>query len=186
MTRGEVTGNTGVLIIAGSETTATLLSGATYFLLKNPRVLEKLKTEVRSHFQSIEEINIVSSGQLPYLHAVLEEALRLYPPVPSRLPRRTGSNVEIIDGHVVPPYVCSSNHRLSRLEALIWYPRLLLPSTNSQHTTTSPTSTILKPSFRNAGFPTRLKSIEMMLRPPFSPFLLVLGIVWGGSKFFHS
>ncbi|MCJ1327900.1 hypothetical protein MMC10_004575 [Thelotrema lepadinum] len=113
MTRGEVTGNTGVLIIAGSETTATLLSGATYFLLKNPRVLEKLKTEVRSHFQSIEEINIVSSGQLPYLHAVLEEALRLYPPVPSRLPRRTGSNVEIIDGHVVPPYTSVAVNQFS-------------------------------------------------------------------------
>ena len=106
MSRGEIIGNTGVLIVAGSETTATLLSGATFFLLTNPHVMEKLKNEVRSRFQSMKEINIVSSGQLPYLHAVLEESLRLYPPVPNRLPRRTGPNVEIIDGHAVPPYVC--------------------------------------------------------------------------------
>ena len=105
MSRDEIVGNSGILIVAGSETTATLLSGATYYLLKNPAVLEKLKAEVRGRFQSADDINVVSTGQLQYLHAVLEESLRRYPPVPFRLPRRTGSEDEIIDGHTVPPKV---------------------------------------------------------------------------------
>ncbi len=44
--------NTSILIIGGSETTATLLSGVTYFLLTNPSALEQLTREVRSSFSS--------------------------------------------------------------------------------------------------------------------------------------
>ncbi len=47
LTRAELASNAAVLVIAGSETTATLLSGATYALLKNPKVMQKLKDEVR-------------------------------------------------------------------------------------------------------------------------------------------
>jgi cytochrome P450 len=105
MSTAEIEGNSSLFIVAGSETTATLLSGATYYLLKNPNVLEKLKAEVRGHFKSEEEINVVNSGQLPYLFAVLEESLRMYPPVPTRLPRVTGPEGHTIDGHYVPPNV---------------------------------------------------------------------------------
>lgn len=117
MTEGEIFGNSSILIIAGSETTATLLSGATYYLLKNPHVWEKLKAEVRGHFKSADDINFVTTGQLPYLFAVLEESLRQYPPVPIRLPRRTGSEVEVIDGYEVPPHVRAFYIPLFRLLA---------------------------------------------------------------------
>lgn len=53
-------------IIAGSETTATILSGATFLLLKNPACLEKLKQEVRSTFKSEDEITFTSVDRLPY------------------------------------------------------------------------------------------------------------------------
>ncbi|KAM5344636.1 hypothetical protein ACJ41O_013171 [Fusarium nematophilum] len=45
--------NSSILIMAGSETTATLLSGVTYFLMTNPDTLEKLTDEIRSarHFK---------------------------------------------------------------------------------------------------------------------------------------
>lgn len=75
------------MIIGGSETTATLLSGITFLLLSNPESYNKLTKEVRSTFQSADEINTVSASHLTYMMACLDEALRMYPPVANGLPR---------------------------------------------------------------------------------------------------
>ncbi|KAH8165590.1 hypothetical protein CIB48_g2662 [Xylaria polymorpha] len=91
-----------LLTTAGSEPTAAGLSGATYHLLNNPEKLARLTAEVRDAFADPEEIDNLSSQKLPYLRAVIEESLRLYPPVPSRFPRRTEVDGIIIDGHVIP------------------------------------------------------------------------------------
>ena len=105
MSQPEIVGTSAILIVAGSETTASLLSGATYNLLQNPTVLAKAQEEVRAAFSTPEEMTLASTGKLPYLHAVLEESLRAFPPVPSNLPRRTGGKGELIDGMFVPPNV---------------------------------------------------------------------------------
>ena len=55
MSRPEIIANSSVLIVAGSETTATLLSGATYYLLQNPTKLARLQDEVRSLRQGLHE-----------------------------------------------------------------------------------------------------------------------------------
>ncbi|KAH8585652.1 cytochrome P450 monooxygenase-like protein [Bisporella sp. PMI_857] len=102
MTRAEIENTSGLLIIAGSETTSTLLTGATYLLLSNPDAYAKLKEEVHGAFKTAEEITLTSTSRLPFLHACLEEALRLYPPVPNALPRRLGADPAIIDGNFVP------------------------------------------------------------------------------------
>jgi cytochrome P450 len=94
------TGST--LIVAGSETTATVLSGVTYLLLRNPRVLKKLQDEVRSAFTTEKEITLESCNKLEYCLAVLTEALRVYPPVPVGLPRIVDSQGDMIAGNWVP------------------------------------------------------------------------------------
>lgn len=58
--------NAGLLVIAGSETTATLLSGVTYLLLRNPRCLRRVTEEVRSAFESEHDITFASVQNLPY------------------------------------------------------------------------------------------------------------------------
>lgn len=58
--------NAMVLIVAGSDTSATLLSGLVYLLLKNPVCLQKITHEVRSAFESEDEINFASVQGLPY------------------------------------------------------------------------------------------------------------------------
>lgn len=75
------------LTTAGSKTTATVLSGATNYLANNPDKLEALAIEVRQRFQSEEDISLDALRHLPYLNAVIKEALRLCPPVPWMLPR---------------------------------------------------------------------------------------------------
>ncbi|KAK7398545.1 hypothetical protein QQX98_012093, partial [Neonectria punicea] len=58
MSLDEVRGHANVLIMAGSETTATTLSDTTYLLCMHPAVLGKLATEVRTVFKSESEIDL--------------------------------------------------------------------------------------------------------------------------------
>ncbi|KAH7073181.1 cytochrome P450 [Paraphoma chrysanthemicola] len=102
-----------VFIIGGSETTATLMSGLTYYLLRDPSRLAKLQAEVRNAFTKKEDITFVNVSQLPYLLACLDEALRIYPPFPDAWPRNTGPRSEIIGGRVVPPNTVLSVHQWS-------------------------------------------------------------------------
>jgi cytochrome P450 len=56
------------LFVAGHETTANALTWTWYLLAKHPDVRERLRDELRA------------DSQTPYLDAVLNEVLRLYPP----------------------------------------------------------------------------------------------------------
>ncbi|KAK5626223.1 hypothetical protein RRF57_001938 [Xylaria bambusicola] len=85
--RGTIRSNAAVLTIAGSETTATTLCGVTFLLLNSPECLQRLTEEVRTTFDSEEEINMTSVGKLTYMIACLNESLRRYPPVPTGMPR---------------------------------------------------------------------------------------------------
>jgi cytochrome P450 len=110
LTDTELVSNSAVLVLAGSETTATLLSGVTYWLLRTPEALRKVTEEVRKAFESETEINFTNATvRLPYMLACLEEGLRIYPPVPSGLARQTlpGAPTEI-SGYEVPAGVSTS------------------------------------------------------------------------------
>ncbi|KAI0547224.1 cytochrome protein [Xylaria curta] len=96
----EITAHASTLIIAGGETTAHTLASATYYLLKTPNALKKLAEEVRSHYQSYEDIDANTALQLPYLRAVIDEALRIHPSGAQGFPRISPGIV--IDGHYVP------------------------------------------------------------------------------------
>ncbi|KAM3418416.1 hypothetical protein BST61_g4405 [Cercospora zeina] len=113
LTFGEHESNASLFMIAGTETTATLLSGTTYYLLRNPQYLEKLTREVRDAFSSFEHINIESVQRLKYLQAVLQEGLRMYPPVPTLLPRIAPEDGVIICGEFVPGGTVVGVHQLA-------------------------------------------------------------------------
>lgn len=102
MTFEELASNSAMLIVAGSETTATLLSAATYYLGTHPKILAKLTDEVQKAFTSEEEIDMLSVQNLPYLLAVLDEASRIYPPVPGASPRKIGEGGDTILGEFFP------------------------------------------------------------------------------------
>lgn len=83
MSKEEIIPTFAILLVAGSETTGTLLSTVTYFLCKYPEVLRTLTDEIRSSFNNEDEITIVSVNKLKYELAVLEEALKIFPPAPN-------------------------------------------------------------------------------------------------------
>ncbi|KAJ5257984.1 hypothetical protein N7524_009540 [Penicillium chrysogenum] len=92
----EMITNGSTFIIAGSETTATVLSGVTYLLLRNPRVLVKLQDEIRSEFTKEEEITLESCNKLEYCPA---SSLRLFD---FGLPRIVDAQGDMIAGNWVP------------------------------------------------------------------------------------
>lgn len=102
MNRDELISNSYVLIIAGSETTATLLSGVTYYILTVPGVWERLKAEIRGAFTSEDQITWAAVNQLKYTLAVLNEGLRMYPPVPFGFPRIVEGRGDYICGKWIP------------------------------------------------------------------------------------
>ncbi|KAH2272658.1 hypothetical protein KXW63_008868 [Aspergillus fumigatus] len=102
MSRQEIDANAATFVLAGSETTAALLSGCTFYLLKNPHIYRRLVTEIRSRFQHPSEIRLSSIATLSYLNAVLEESLRIYPPIPAMLPRLVPEEGAMINGEYVP------------------------------------------------------------------------------------
>ncbi|TKA72129.1 hypothetical protein B0A55_06358 [Friedmanniomyces simplex] len=91
LSRGAMYENGITLVVAGSETTATLLTGATYFLCRNPDVLKKAQSEVRSAFKADADITSKSVNDLTYMLAVLSESLRVFPPTSFGIPRLISS-----------------------------------------------------------------------------------------------
>ena len=69
------------LIVAGYETSAGTLNWAWYLLAGNPVCHERLAAEARSRMLERESVNAEGVADMRYTQALLEETLRLYPPV---------------------------------------------------------------------------------------------------------
>lgn len=94
-----------VLVIAGSDTTATALATITYYLAANQDKLWHLQQEIRRTFEDSSSITSDSLQGLPYLNAIIEEGLRICPPTSFGLPRISPG--ALVDGHMVPAGVSS-------------------------------------------------------------------------------
>ena len=79
--------NCSVIVMAGSETVATAMSGFFFYLHQNPRVYKILTKEIREAYKDESEIDMKNASALPYLHAVIEETMRVYPPAVEVSPR---------------------------------------------------------------------------------------------------
>ncbi|TRX98016.1 hypothetical protein FHL15_001226 [Xylaria flabelliformis] len=99
--REEMTAHASTLIIAGGETTAHTLSSAIFYMMKTPGCKQKLFDEVRTRFKSYNEISATSTLQLPYLRAVINEALRIHPSGAQGFPRISPGAK--INGYYIPP-----------------------------------------------------------------------------------
>ncbi|KAL8746409.1 MAG: hypothetical protein Q9190_001583 [Brigantiaea leucoxantha] len=99
----ELWGESNLLIIAGSDTTATALGATMFYLTHNTRTLSKLNQEIRNAFTDVEEICSGPTLQsCTYLRACVDEALRLSPPVGGLLPRQVLAGGMEADGHHIP------------------------------------------------------------------------------------
>ncbi|KZV77483.1 cytochrome P450 [Peniophora sp. CONT] len=70
------------IAIAGRDTTACLLTFATYMLSQNPHVMDRLYDEIQSLLPDGQRPTFDDIKNMRYMRAVLNETLRLYPSVP--------------------------------------------------------------------------------------------------------
>lgn len=108
--------NATIFMLAGSETSATLLSGLVYLLCRNPEKMAALCTEVRG--QEGGELDVEALPRMKYLAACIDEAMRLYPPLPIGPPREVHREGNIICGKWVPGKVCVLAFRCELLYSL--------------------------------------------------------------------
>ncbi|KAI6600232.1 hypothetical protein MCOR12_004749 [Pyricularia oryzae] len=101
MSHHDLLKNAEAFIVAGSETTATALSGFCFLIGQNRQAYDRLVAEIRGAFASEDEMNMITTNALPYLHACLEETLRLYPPA-AEVPPRISPGDYINDDIYIP------------------------------------------------------------------------------------
>ena len=105
------------LVVAGFETSANTLNWAWYLLAKHPEVEARVIAEAQQFMPDAAAVNFENAKSMSYTQQVLEETLRLYPPV-WLFTRRSNSEDEILDFDVpvgtdvyLSPYIL---HRTDR------------------------------------------------------------------------
>lgn len=95
----ELYGECESLIIAGSDTTAVVLSAVFFYLARRPAVQSRLAREIRSAFAYSRDIRAGAAlHSCRYLRAVVQEALRMTPPVSAEPSREVLEGGTSIDG----------------------------------------------------------------------------------------
>ncbi|CAN1809175.1 Desmethyl-deoxy-podophyllotoxin synthase [Linum perenne] len=82
------------MFLGGSDTFAVVIEWALSELMKNPKAMQKLQTEIR-------RVDHDDLGQLHYLKLVIKETLRLHPPGPL-LPPRQAREDTMVNGYQIP------------------------------------------------------------------------------------
>ncbi|MEO1145369.1 MAG: cytochrome P450 [Cyanobacteria bacterium J06638_22] len=103
------------LLFAGHETTASALAWAVYWIASLPEVRSHLLDELESLEDATDPMAI---ARLPYLNAVCQEALRLYPIAINAFPRVVKQSMEIAGywveaGTVIMPSIYLAHRRPS-------------------------------------------------------------------------
>ncbi|KAL6716980.1 hypothetical protein ACLMJK_004894 [Lecanora helva] len=70
------------ILLAGRDTTACLISWAFFLLMRHPEVLSRLQCEMKSVLGDAAEISRLHIQKMDFLKCILNETLRLYPPIP--------------------------------------------------------------------------------------------------------
>ncbi|XP_071770534.1 cytochrome P450 3A30-like [Centroberyx gerrardi] len=96
----EILSQATIFVFAGYETSGSTLTFLAYNLARNPEVMSRLQEEIDSTFPNKAPVQYEALMQMEYLDCVVNESLRLYPPV-ARLDRVAKSTVEI-NGITIP------------------------------------------------------------------------------------
>ncbi|KAJ7960894.1 Cytochrome P450 [Quillaja saponaria] len=89
------------IFTAGSETSSTIIEWLMSEIMKNPKVMLEAQSEVRRVFDKKGFVDETKFHELKCLKAVVKETLRLHPPLPLLLPRKSSERCEI-NGYEIP------------------------------------------------------------------------------------
>ncbi|XP_069618947.1 thromboxane-A synthase isoform X1 [Ranitomeya imitator] len=80
LSEDEILGQAFIFLIAGYETTSSLLAFTTYLLATHPESQERLLREVDEFSENHDGADYNTVHHLPYMDLVISESLRMYPP----------------------------------------------------------------------------------------------------------
>ncbi|CAL1386193.1 unnamed protein product [Linum trigynum] len=89
------------MFVGGTETTTTAVEWTMSEMMKNPSIMKKAQEEVRRLSRGKAIVEEESLDELKYLEAVIQESLRLHPPLPLLIPRESLEAVEV-GGYEIP------------------------------------------------------------------------------------
>ncbi|KAL8686379.1 MAG: hypothetical protein Q9224_005463 [Gallowayella concinna] len=110
---------TNLLVIAGSDTTSTVIPAMFFYLTRHPEVYQRLTSEIRTTFGSADEIHAGPKlASCRYLRAFIDETMRMNPPVGGDQQREVLAGGITIDGRYIPrgTNVCISIYSLHHNE----------------------------------------------------------------------
>ncbi|KAF9512282.1 hypothetical protein BS47DRAFT_1297939, partial [Hydnum rufescens UP504] len=134
----------GNILTAGSDTTAVLLSAFFYFLLKHPRVYEKLQIEIDD---AVVDGRLDGGGamyaqavKLEYFQACIKETLRVIPSAGINLPRYVPEGGLALGKYVIPegtsvgvsPFVFQRTPTVFGEDAEVYRPERWLEASNTE------------------------------------------------------
>ncbi|KAL3514406.1 hypothetical protein ACH5RR_027123 [Cinchona calisaya] len=89
-----------VLFVAGTTTTAETIEWAMSLMLNHPEVLKKIRDEIDQNVKSGYFVEDSDLPKLSYLRCVVNETLRLYPPLPLLLPHQSSEDCTLNGYHI--------------------------------------------------------------------------------------
>jgi hypothetical protein len=158
----------------------------------HPEIQAKLSQEVRSAFESADDITITSVQHLSYMLAVLDESMRVFPPVASGLPRLIAEGGGMVAGEYVPEnvrlsFIIPSVLLRSRQGKMSDFPiRPLLRFGSGLYTTTQISGSSPKILFQNAGWVTQNSKMTSEMRSSHSLRVLAIALVKSESGGIHT
>ncbi|OVA04097.1 Cytochrome P450 [Macleaya cordata] len=96
-----IRGTLGVLLTAGTDTSAGTMEWAMSLLLNNPEVLKKAQAEIDVQVGQDRLVQESDLAYLPYLHAIIIETLRIYPAGPLLVPHESSEEC-VVGGYNIP------------------------------------------------------------------------------------
>uniref|UniRef100_A0A8C5E4H5 unspecific monooxygenase n=1 Tax=Gouania willdenowi TaxID=441366 RepID=A0A8C5E4H5_GOUWI len=100
LTDHEIISQATMFVFAGYETSSATLCFLVYCLARNPKIMKCLQKEIDATFPNKDPVTYEALMQMEYLDSVVNEGLRLYPPL-ARLERMAKETVKI-NGTTIP------------------------------------------------------------------------------------
>jgi cytochrome P450 len=115
-----LSGDSRLIIVAGSDTTSTTITYVLYHLAKDPTQITKLRAELKSLVKSEKDLDVKDVRDAEHLNGVINETLRLHPAVPSGLYRLTPPEGLMVGDTYIPGEVTviAPNYTLGRRQSL--------------------------------------------------------------------
>lgn len=129
------------ILLAGSDTVSVTLKSIIYYLSQNPKVQAKLQQEIDDANLTF-PVSWKDAQSLPYLDAVIKEALRIHPPTSILLERVVHSNgLTLPDGRLLHAgtiasmsgWALKNNQEIFGSDAETFNPERWLPGSDESH-----------------------------------------------------